>query len=388
MSTRIGVGVSDEPEALPAFAAAAADAARGLDGSPCDLVIVFAASDHLESGAGIMATVEGELRPRAMIGCGAGGVVGGGLELEHGPGAVVWALSAPGAEIETHALTTEPVDGGIALAGLPDDPDDYGETMIVLTDPASFSTEALLKHLTESRPGMPVLGGMASAALPGGASLFLNGEVVDRGAVAVSLAGVQVLPCVSQGATPVGPEMTITAVEGNTITELASQPALERVKEAIESLESEERDLAGAGLLVGIVIDENQPDYLRGDFLVRPVVSADPEANTIIVANRVRVGQIVRLQVRDRVSAEEDLREALAIQAQALGSDGAAGALLFTCNGRGAHMFGRSGHDAEAVEDAIGAPAGGFFCAGEIGPVGGRNFVHGFTATLAVFPKD
>lgn len=388
MSTRIGVGISGASDPLSAFAAAAADAAAQLDGARCDLAVVFAASDHLEAGEGILATVEGELRPRAMIGCGAGGVVGGGVEFERGPGAVVWALSAPGAEIETHALTTEPVDGGIALAGLPDDPLDYGETMIVLTDPASFSTEALLKHVNESRPGMPVLGGIASAALADGASLFRNGELVDSGAVAVSLSGVQVLPCVSQGATPVGPEMTITAVEGNTITELASQPALERVKEAIESLEEEERDLAGAGLLVGIVIDENQPDYLRGDFLVRPVVSADPEANTIVVANRVRVGQIVRLQVRDRISAEEDLREALAIQAQAMGSDGAAGALLFTCNGRGSHMFGRAGHDAEALEDAIGAPAGGFFCAGEIGPVGGRNFVHGFTATLAVFPKD
>lgn len=388
MATRIGVGISDDPDAKTAFSQAAAAAAEQLDGARCDLAVIFVSEPLLEAGHTILAAVAKKLDPRALIGCGAGGVVGAVREIEGSSGAVVWALSAPGAEIQTHALTTEPVDGGIALAGLPDDPRDYGDAMIVLSDPIAFSTEALLKHVNEARPGLPVLGGLASAGLASGASLFRNGDIVDTGAVACSLSGLPVIPCVSQGATPVGPEMTITAVEGNAITELASQPALERVREAIESLEDEERDLAGAGLLVGIVIEENQPDYLRGDFLVRPIVSADPEENTIVVANRVRVGQIVRLQVRDRVSADEDLREALAIQAQALGSDGAAGALLFTCNGRGVHMFGTPGHDAEAVEDAFGAPTGGFFCAGEIGPVGGRNFVHGFTATLAVFPKE
>ena len=165
--------------------------------------------------------------------------------------------------------------------------------------------------------------------------------------------------------------MTITAVEGNTITELASQPALERVKEAIESLEDEERDLAGAGLLVGIVIEENQPDYLRGDFLVRPIVSADPEENTIVVANRVRVGQIVRLQVRDRVSADEDLREALAIQAQALGGRRGGGrAAVHLQRPRRPHVRDRPGTTPRRSRTRSEPRQAGFFCAGEIGPVG------------------
>ena len=139
--------------------------------------------------------------------------------------------------------------------------------------------------------------------------------------------------------------------------------------------------------MLGVVIDENQPEYERGDFLVRPIIGADPDAGTLALGERVRVGQTVRMHVRDGATADEDLRDALRAQALALGRDGAAGALLFTCNGRGSHMFDVPDHDARALEDALGAPAGGFFCAGEIGPVGGRNFLHGFTATIAVFPR-
>jgi small ligand-binding sensory domain FIST len=170
------------------------------------------------------------------------------------------------------------------------------------------------------------------------------------------------------------------------IGQLAGKPAMERIGEVISALPERERELAAAGVLVGLVIDENRPEYERGDFLVRPIIGADRESGAIAIGELVRVGQTVRLQVRDAASADEDLREALRAQSQALGSDGAAGALLFTCNGRGSHMFDVPDHDAAAIEDSLGVPTAGFFCAGEIGPVGGRNFLHGFTATMAVFP--
>jgi small ligand-binding sensory domain FIST len=199
---------------------------------------------------------------------------------------------------------------------------------------------------------------------------------------------VSILPCVSQGAAPVGPEMTITAAHDNVIEELASKPAIERLREALAGLEPREQQLAASGLMLGIVIDENRPEYERGDFLVRPIIAADAGAGSIALGERIRVGQTVRMQIRDGVSADEDLRVALGTQAAALGSARAAGALLFTCNGRGSHMFETPDHDAMAVEDALGVPAGGFFCAGEIGPVGGRNFLHGFTATMALFAAE
>jgi small ligand-binding sensory domain FIST len=386
MAIEVAVGLSESFDAVEAFSEAAWDAAARLD-EPCDLCLVFAGAPHLGHGKWILSVVHELLAPRHLIGCGAGGVVGAGREIEEGPAAVVWAASMPGSEIATHHFEVEQEDEGFRVLGLPDAAG-LGEAMIVLADPYSFATEALLESLEQVRPGMPVLGGLASASAAGSASLFRDGDVLSDGAVACSLSGISVLPCVSQGAAPVGPEMTITAAHGNVIEELASKPAVERIEEALASLEPGEQRLAASGLMLGIVIDENQPEYGRGDFLVRPIIGADSEAGTLAIGERIRVGQTVRVHIRDRASADEDLRDALRIQLEALGPARPAGALLFTCNGRGSHMFEVPDHDASAIEDALGVPAGGFFCAGEIGPVGGRNFLHGFTATMAVFPAE
>ena len=125
---------------------------------------------------------------------------------------------------------------------------------------------------------------------------------------------------------------------------------------------------------------------MQGDFLVRGLVGADPDTGQVAVAAEVRPGQVVRLHARDAESADRDLREALGMRMQALGGRPPAGALLFACNGRGRGLFGHGDHDAETVaEELAGAPAAGFFAAGEIGPVGGETFLHGFTATVAVF---
>jgi small ligand-binding sensory domain FIST len=383
MAVTIAVGVSESFDPVEAFSEAAQDAARRLDGR-CDLCVLFAGAPHLPLSKWILSAVHDELEPANLIGCGAGGLVGGGREIEEGPGAVVWAASMPDAEISTHHFRVEPEGDDLELIGVPDELD--GDCLILLADPYTFSTEALLARLNECRPDLPVLGGLASAAVAGGGTLFRDGDVLAEGAVACSLSGVPVLACVSQGAAPVGPEMTITAAEDNVIHELASRPAIERLSEVIAALPEREQELARGGVMLGLVIDENKPEYLRGDFLIRPIVGADQEAGTIAIGEPVRVGQTVRLHVRDEASADEDLREALATQTRALASAGAAGALLFTCNGRGSHMFSIPDHDAAAVEDTLGVPAGGFFCAGEIGPIGGRNFLHGFTATMAVFP--
>jgi small ligand-binding sensory domain FIST len=391
-TVRTSVGASESFDTVEAAAEAANRARAGLEPT-CDLAVVFASGHHLAMAKWLLSEVHERLEPRALIGCGAGGTVAGGHELEETPGIAIWAASLPGAEIETMHLTAERDAQGFRLLGLPvsllepANADEAGdESLIALCDPFSFPAEELLAAVDRYRPHVPVLGGLASASFAGGAVLLRNGEVHSDGAVAVRLRGVQVLPCVSQGAGPVGPEMTITSAEANVIGQLAGKPAMERLGEVISALPDHERELAAAGVLVGLVIDENRPEYERGDFLVRPIIGADRESGAIAIGEPVRVGQTVRLQVRDAASADEDLREALRAQSQALGSHGAAGALLFTCNGRGSHMFEVPDHDAAAIEDSLGVPTAGFFCAGEIGPVGGRNFLHGFTATMAVFP--
>jgi small ligand-binding sensory domain FIST len=236
---------------------------------------------------------------------------------------------------------------------------------------------------------VPVLGGISSARTTAGeGALFLDGAVCDHGAVGVSLQGVELLPCVSQGAAPLGREVTVTAAEGNVIHELAGRPALETIRLIISELSQRERGLIAGGLLIGVVIDGGKPEYVRGDFLVRGVLGADSESGSVTVGAQVVPGQVVRLHARDARSADEDLRQELQLRVAALSGEPPAGAVVFSCNGRGTGMFGVADHDAEAIERELGgAPAAGFFAAGEIGPVGGRSFLHGFTATLAVFPK-
>jgi len=384
MPPRIGTGLATEDAGVDSFVEAAGRAAMALGGTPADLVFVFAGADNLEHAEEGLELVHQRLAPRALVGCGAQGVLGAGREVEQG-GVAVWAASMPEAELETFHLETLEAGDSVAVAGVPDF--EGVEAAFMLVDPYSFPAEPLLDQIADDQPGMPVLGGLASAGGgPGSAVLFCDDQVVGDGAVGVTVAGVDVFPVVSQGARPIGPEMAITAAEANVIHELASKPALERLKTAITELEPTERALAAAGLLIGIVIDENRPEYERGDFLVRGLLGADEESGSIAVGERVRVGQTVRLQVRDAGSADEDLREALAQLSGELPGP-AAGALLFTCNGRGSNMFTEPDHDAAALDQALGgAPAAGFFCAGEIGPVGARSFVHGFTATMAVFP--
>jgi small ligand-binding sensory domain FIST len=371
-------------DGVDAFAEAAARATLRLGGMPADLVVVFAGQDNLQHADEGLAAVAERLGGGALIGCGAQGVVADGREIEAG-GVAVWAASfGDGGTAETFHVEVVQVGDNVAVAGMPDV--DGAAALILLADPYTFPAEALLSELAVDNPGLPVIGGIASAGGgPGRGVLMHDGRIERAGAVGVVLRGVDVRPCVSQGARPIGPEMVITAGDGNVIEELASRPALERIKEAIGELDPVERALAAQGLLLGIVIDPNQPEYERGDFLIRGLIGVDDEDGSVTVGESIRVGQTVRLQVRDSDSADEDLRDVLDRQLRELRHP-PAGALLFTCNGRGAGMFGVEDHDASAVDYAFaGAPAAGFFCAGEIGPVGDRNFVHGFTATMAVF---
>src|SRR4051794_2475288 len=377
MHARAGAGLATGNDGVDGFAEAAARAALGLGGGPCQLALVFAGAQNLDHAEEGLAAVQDRLRPQALVGCGAQGVVGSGRELEDG-GVAIWAASLE-AEVDPFHIEVGRMEDAVVVSGVPDL--DGADAAILLADPFSFPAEPLLSQLSDARPNFPVVGGMASAS-----GLLVGGEAVSGGAVGVVLRGGGVRTCVSQGARPVGPEMTITAGEGNVIEELASEPAMERVRRALSELGPGEQEQAARGLLLGVVTDANKPDYERGDFLIRGIVDVDEESGSLTVATQVRVGQTVCLQVRDAAAAHEDLVEALDREAAALGRP-PAGALLFTCNGRGSAMFGTPDHDARVVDEAFShAPTGGFFCAGEFGPVGGRNFVHGFTATLAVFP--
>ena len=381
LACRIGAGLSTSELAWDAATEAAREA-RLDPRAEVDLVFLFLSPAHLDEAQAAAEAVREELAPRHLLGCIAGGVVGRVRELEQGPAAAVWAAALPGAEIECFHLAGAETDDGIAVAGLPelDDP----ALVTLLVDPYTFPVGPFLASLNEGHERIPLVGGIAvGGGQPGAQALILDDAVYAEGAVGAVLCGQPVLTVVSQGCRPIGREAVVTRCDGNLVYELAGKPALERLRSEIAALSSEEQALAAHGLLAGLVIDENRPQYDTGDFLMRGLLGADQATGTLVLGDTVRVGQTLRFFVRDAASADADLRRALA---GPLGRASPAGALLFTCNGRGTNMFPEPDHDARVVAETLGTQAlAGFFCGGEIGPVGGKAFLHGFTATLAVF---
>jgi small ligand-binding sensory domain FIST len=384
---RIGCGISTGSDARAAGIEAASAARTQLAGAEADLALVFASGSHLAAPEATLEGVHDALEPSQLAGCGAGGVLAEGREVEGGTAVVVWAAALGDGECEVFHVVAEPHEDAFALSGLPLLAG--ADAVLLMPDPFSFPAEGLLRALAHQAPAVPILGGVASARThEGSGALFVDELVADSGAVGVRLAGVELLPCVSQGASPVGPELTVTAGEGNVIHQLAGRPALAALRDAVVKLGNEERELLDTPPLLGIVVDGDKPEYVQGDFLVRALTGADPESGSIAIGAPVRLGQVIRLHTRDAESADRDLHEALALRMAALGDDGAAGALVFSCNGRGRGMFGAPDHDAAALQDQLGGPpSAGFFAAGEIGPVGGESFLHSFTATVAIFAR-
>jgi small ligand-binding sensory domain FIST len=377
--TAVGAGLSSRTAAGEAAAEAAGAALASLAGAPPDLAFVFLTPHHLDDVEEALDALHEELGPCHVVGCVAQGVIAGSRELEHGQAVSVWAASLPEARIRTFHL--EPSDAGdaAALAAFED-----ADVVCLLVDPYSFRIDELLENANARCPGVPLVGGLAVGGGESAQRVLVDRDVHTSGAVGAALGGVAVEILVSQGCAPLGPESVITRAETNVVFELAGQPALARLRETIGALGPREQALASRGLMAGLVIDENRPEYGRGDFLMRAILGADEATGAVAIGEAVRVGQTLRFHARDADSADEDLRLALG-EALDRAPGGPAGALLFTCNGRGANMFGEPDHDSRALAGAVGPGVAGLFCGGEIGPVGGWNFVHGFTATAALF---
>jgi small ligand-binding sensory domain FIST len=350
-----------------------------LDAVP-DLAVVFASPAHADRLAEVATTVRALASPRVLVGAATSTVVGGEVEAEAGPALALWAatLPAPPAPVRITAARTAT---GVALQGLSPADLPAGGTLVLLADPFSLPVDAVLDAVDAAGAGIRVVGGLASAArAPGGNRLVLDGEVHRDGAVGFVLDGdAAVEAVVSQGCRPVGQPMIVTESRGNVLVQLAGQPAVARVEELARAAGPEERELLGAGLHIGVAVDEHRSEFGRGDFLVRGVLGAERGTGAIVAGEAVEVGRTVQFHVRDAAAADEDLTALLA------GVEGD-GALLFTCNGRGTPLFGEPDHDARAVVEALHSDAvAGMACAGEVGPVGGRSFAHGFTASVLVF---
>lgn len=356
-----------------------------------DLAVAFYSPHHVDSAAPIARMLHAKLQPGCLIGCVGESIVGNSREIEQDPALSLWLGNWNGkAALESFRLQMTQTPEGFTLLGWPDgiiDAIPSKSLMLLLGDPYSFPmTEIFLPRLNEDSPGLSVIGGMASNPLgPSVNNLILNDEAVGEGAVGVLLQGdFAWRSVVSQGCRPIGRPLIVTKGHDNVVVELSGKTPLEYLQSLHEELGDADRQLFERGLLIGVAISEYRESFGRGDFLARNLLGLDRGSGAMAINDRIRVGQTVQFQVRDAASADEDLRSLLHSDREAGRRPG--GALLFTCNGRGTRMFSQPNHDASEIQQAFGPlPLAGFFAAGELGPVSGRNFIHGFTASIALF---
>ena len=362
------------------------EARAALGDLPPTLAVLFASDHFLGSAEALVASVAEQTGSLPLIGCVAEAVAGGAREVESEPAVALW-LGAGLGPVESFAMEFVRTPSGGAYGGYRFAQETAG-VHLMICDPFSFPADGLLAHLNERVPGAVVMGGMASGGLRSRQTrLFLDGRVLSRGAVGAHLPRAEVHPLVAQGCRPVGNPYIITRADGNVIHELGGRQPLARLRELAAMLPGRDQELLAQGVHLGVVIDEYRAEPGQGDFLIRGVAGADPDSGAIAVGDEVAVGQTIQFHVRDADSADQDLRRALDRESAALGGRRPAGALLFTCNGRGSRLFPGPDHDAGLLATMLGGiPVAGFFCAGELGPVGGQNFLHAFTASIALFP--
>lgn len=371
--------ISDRASGVDALDEAVAAVRGRLD--RLDLAIVFASPSFARE----LAPRLGQVSAATLIGCSGAGIIGDAREIEDRPAVSITAAELPGVtctafRVEPGAL---PADAGAwrARVGV-----DEPAGLLVLADPFSGSVQELINGLDAAFPRARTFGGLTSGGrMPGADWLFANGETFRAGAVGVAFTGdLAIDTIVAQGCRPIGAPMVVTRSEGNLILELDNAPPLKVLQSLHDSLDTSDRALFRHSLFVGIEMKDSLV-HREGELLVRNIVGLDPEANALAVAARLRPFQVIRFLLRDAKAATQDLGRLLE-QRRAAGHGTCDGALLFSCLGRGAHLFGEPDHDCRLFQQHVGdVPVGGFFCNGEIGPVGGTTFLHGYTSSFALF---
>lgn len=386
MQFAVALSQQDDTETAALEVAAAIQAQ--LSRMPIDLACVFFSVHHAEGAGRLAELLSGTLRPRLLLGCSGEGVIAGAKELETMPAVTVWAAALPNVDLHALYSSFSPTQDQFHLTGWPEPGVDDG-SFLLLADPFTTPVQDILGIVDDRYPGAQAIGGLAGGGQEVGTNrLVLNDQVYDGGLVGVRLSGaVDIRPVISQGCRVIGERFVVTRAERNLIHELGGAPALERLQAVFESMSEEDRSRANRAVHLGIVIDEHRNRFERGDFLIRNLLGADRATGTVAIGDMVQEGQTVQFQLRDAASASEEFNSLLAADHERHRHP-PLGALMFSCCGRGRGLFGTPNHDAGTASARLGSiPLAGFFAQGEIGPVGGRNFLHGYTASVALFAE-
>jgi len=383
-------GAYDEP----AIQQWAAGVRAGLASGHVTLGLVFIGPKFFAEAEQILDILRLHARIPLLVGCSGKGVITDGKEIEDDPGISLTLFDLPGAQLSAFHFTQEQVEQS-------DGPESWQKAAgiapkevkgwLVFADPFHLDIEKWLHQFGAAFPGLPILGGLSSGDMAEQRTqLYLNGDVFDEGGVGLAVAGdVRLVGVISQGCTPIGDTWTLTRVERNFIQGIANRPAYEVLAETFNALTPDEQKKSRGNLFIGLAMNEYLEDFHRGDFLIRNLLGADPNSGVVAVGALPRAGQTIQFQRRDPAAAGEDMRELLSRAQTKLSGQEIYGGCLCSCNGRGREFFGQPDHDAKLVQEIFGPlGVGGFFCNGEFGPVGGKNFIHGFTASLALFVKQ
>ena len=400
MSIAFANALSTESDAEAAEEQCIAALGEQLRGSDPDLLLFFASPHYGASLEGLGRRLRDATGASCTIGCTGASIVGGSREIENRAALSVWAAKLPGTRLLAAQMRAgqEP-EGGWSFHGIPE-PGDLDRTgVMVLGDPFSFPMPEYLREMEQRWPGVPIVGGLASGGRgPGQNLIFLEDRVITSGGVMMALEGAtEICAAVSQGCRPVGDPLVITSCREHLVLKLGGKGAAAQMMRTIEGLEEEDRELFRHGPFVGLAIDATKSRFEAGDLLVRNVLGLHPQEDGVAVAdNSIRVGQTIQFMVRDSNSASDDLRNLLAERGPQWADPverspeaKSVGALLFSCGGRGSSMFDSQHHDAAQLQAALGPdlPLSGFFANGEVGPVAGRNFLHGFSASVALLRR-
>jgi small ligand-binding sensory domain FIST len=361
-----------------------------LRGEPVDFAIIFVSRHFAPRYTQIPALLHAKLAPRVLLGCSAGGVIGGGHEVEQRAGFALTAATLPAVAVHPFALENGDLPDADAAPGhwhravgvAPN----LEPHFVLLADPFSFAAERLVRGLDYAYPRGTKVGGLASGATqPGVNVLYRDREVRRDGAVGVAFSGdIAVATVVAQGCRPIGEPLQITRCQKHVLFELDEQPALEVLQELAQDLTEADRALMSHSLFLGVAMDELSAE--PGDYLIRNLMGIDPTHGALAVAEQLRDGQRVQFHLRDARTSAQDLGVVLDRYLATHGTRHARGALLFSCLGRGMHLYGEADHDTNMFRDHVGdVPLGGFFCNGEIGPVSGATHLHGYTSAFGIF---
>jgi small ligand-binding sensory domain FIST len=358
-----------------------------------DLALLFIHPRFVSDAESLAEAVSKSVGARHLLGCTGGGIIGVDSEVEHKPAISLLVGQLPDVQISPVHITEKDLEEstgpGFWHFQLEVEPGGSPNFLVVI-DPFSIQAINLVRELTEAYPGAPIIGGLASGGQqPGVNRLFLDNQVLDEGAVGVVLTGKILLrTIVSQGCKPIGQPFVVTRAEKNIVFELGGQPPMKVLQDLLPKLPARDQQLARSALFLGRVINEYQDEFGRGDFLIRNLLGSDPQSGALAVGDWMRTGQTVQFQVRDGQTADEDLHQLLDEQKKHLSRTPARGAVLFSCLGRGQSMYGTPHHDIRTLHERLGPVAtAGFFCNGEIGPVGDHAFVHGFTSVIGLFSE-